>query len=64
MSDNWEYLHNYLPSVVVSAEDRSKRIEICKSCSEITDLKFCKKCNCFMPAKTWVVSRICPIGKW
>ena len=64
MSDNWEYLHNYLPSVVAKPEDRTKRIELCKTCDEITDTKFCKQCNCFMPAKTWVASKSCPLEKW
>jgi hypothetical protein len=64
MLDDWEYLHNYLPSVVATSEKRTHRIEICKSCEEITELKFCNKCNCFMPAKTWVDSRTCPMEKW
>lgn len=64
MSDNWEYLHNYLPTVVSSLEERTARINLCKTCEHINELKYCDQCNCFMPAKTWVASRKCPIGKW
>ena len=64
MSDNWEYINNYLPAVLATSEEREDRISKCKGCEHITEHKFCSKCNCFMPAKTWVKSRVCPIGKW
>ena len=64
MSDSWEYLHNYLPEVVTEPAVREQRITICKSCDKINELKFCTECNCFMPAKTWVASRKCPMNKW
>jgi len=64
MSDNWEYNHNYLPTILANAEERDKRIIKCKECEYISTLNFCSECKCFMPAKTWVKSRVCPIGKW
>jgi rRNA maturation endonuclease Nob1 len=46
-------------------EVREKRITICKSCPELfqpTDT--CKKCGCFVNAKTWIKNTTCPLGKW
>jgi hypothetical protein len=44
------------------AEDR---YEICKGCPEfIRATKQCKKCGCFMKAKTQLETAICPLGKW
>jgi hypothetical protein len=64
MLDNWEYKHNYLDSVIATPEKRSIRIELCDKCDKLTTLKFCSECNCFMPAKTWVETRKCPLEKW
>lgn len=41
------------------------RIALCKACPEL--IKFttqCKKCGCFMQAKTKLLDAVCPIGKW
>ena len=41
------------------------RYEICKACPELIKLtKQCKKCGCFMAAKTKLTAATCPIGKW
>ena len=41
------------------------RYDICKTCPELIDLtKQCKKCGCFMPAKTKLAKATCPLGKW
>ena len=42
----------------------AKRIAICKSCPELTVIKTCKKCACFMPAKVRIISASCPMLKW
>ena len=43
----------------------SKRMDICLSCPELIKLtKQCKKCGCFMTAKTKFEKAKCPIGKW
>lgn len=48
-----------------SAELSEKRYDICKSCPELIKLtKQCKKCGCFMAAKTKLNMATCPIGKW
>jgi hypothetical protein len=48
-----------------SEEKGTARFDICKSCPEL--IKFtaqCKKCGCFMKAKTKLEKATCPIGKW
>lgn len=42
-----------------------ERFEICKSCPELIKLTGnCKKCGCFMIAKTKLQNAVCPLGKW
>lgn len=42
-----------------------ERLEICKACPELIQLTTqCKKCGCFMEAKTKLPNAECPIGKW
>ena len=46
-------------------ETANKRYEICHTCPELIQLtKQCKKCGCFMAAKTKLEKATCPIGKW
>ena len=41
------------------------RMAICKACPELMQLTSqCKKCGCFMSAKTKLELAKCPIGKW
>lgn len=41
------------------------RMAICKACPELIKLTSqCKKCGCFMAAKTKLNNAECPIGKW
>ena len=49
----------------ISDIDAEIRFDICKSCPELVELtNQCKKCGCFMKAKTTLESAKCPIGKW
>ena len=49
----------------VSKEISDKRYETCKLCPELIQLtKQCKKCGCFMVAKTKLEKAVCPLGKW
>jgi hypothetical protein len=42
-----------------------ERFFTCKSCPELIKLTTqCKKCGCFMAAKTKLKQATCPIGKW
>jgi len=49
----------------ISNENAEARLNICKACPELIALTTqCKKCGCFMKAKTSLESAKCPIGKW
>lgn len=54
------------PNTEWADEDLSSgRYSICKSCPELIKLTTqCKKCGCFMAAKTKLQKATCPIGKW
>jgi hypothetical protein len=46
-------------------EVAEERYSICKACPELIKLtKQCKKCGCFMAAKTKLQLATCPLGKW
>jgi len=48
-----------------SEELSGKRYLMCKTCPELIKLTSqCKKCGCFMKAKTKLEKAVCPIGKW
>ena len=41
------------------------RFSICNQCPElIAKILVCKKCGCFMSAKTKLAAASCPLGKW
>lgn len=49
----------------VEAEISAKRLAICLECPELIKMtKQCKKCGCFMEAKTKLPNAECPLGKW
>lgn len=44
---------------------RENRLSLCMSCEHLfkpTDS--CKKCGCFVKAKTWIKDSKCPLNKW
>jgi hypothetical protein len=43
----------------------NERYSICQACPELIKLtKQCKKCGCFMAAKTKLLKATCPLNKW
>jgi hypothetical protein len=54
------------PNTKHAPEDlATTRLSICKVCPELIKLTTqCKKCGCFMAAKTKLEAAKCPIGKW
>ena len=49
----------------VDDEIQQSRLNICLQCPELISLtKQCKKCGCFMSAKTKLEKAVCPLGKW
>jgi hypothetical protein len=59
----WDMLN---PSENYGSEQlATERYSICLACPELISLtKQCKKCGCFMAAKTKLEKASCPIGKW
>ena len=46
-------------------ETAENRMETCLNCEFLIKLtKTCKKCGCFMQAKTKLADASCPVGKW
>lgn len=59
----WDFLNP--DTEYASEEESARRYSICKVCPELIDLtKQCKKCGCFMAAKTKLSGATCPIGRW
>jgi hypothetical protein len=59
----WDFLN---PNTeYATKEEADKRYSICDFCPEFISLtKTCKKCGCFMAAKTRLKNATCPLGKW
>ena len=58
----WDLLkrENWTDSEIADA-----RMDVCRSCPELIQATTtCKKCGCFMVAKTKLEGASCPIGKW
>jgi len=50
---------------IVNDVVKNHRMSICKNCEFLREtLNTCKKCGCFMPAKTAFSQASCPINKW
>ena len=46
-------------------EVAAHRLEICKGCEFFRQTtQTCKKCGCFMKAKSMLANAKCPVGKW
>lgn len=51
--------------IVVPDEVREERLAICMECPELIQATLsCKKCGCFMSAKTYLSTASCPLKKW
>ncbi len=49
----------------VPDEVKEKRFNMCKECPFFINMTgTCKKCGCFMDAKTKLSNASCPVGKW
>lgn len=60
-----EELSKNIELVKVDEEVRNSRLSICTNCEHLfKPTNSCKKCGCFMNAKTWLKSATCPINKW
>jgi hypothetical protein len=49
----------------IDEEIRTTRLDLCLSCEHLfKPTQNCKKCGCFVQAKTWLKESSCPIKKW
>lgn len=49
----------------VTEEVARNRLSVCEGCDAlIPKIKVCKKCGCFMAAKTKLADAECPLKKW
>lgn len=49
----------------VSPEVKAARLDACQNCEFFFKLsRQCRKCGCFMDAKTGLPHAECPVGKW
>ena len=54
--------HKYNPAYILALS--KDRMAVCKGCENLTKVKTCSLCNCFMPAKVAIPFASCPDGKW
>jgi hypothetical protein len=47
-----------------SKEQAQQRYNICIDCEQLTKIKTCKSCGCFVIGKTKLANEICPLNKW
>lgn len=51
--------------IFVSSATQQSRMQICDSCEDFNSKTTqCRKCGCFMSAKTRLKTASCPVGKW
>jgi hypothetical protein len=43
---------------------RQSRLDLCNVCPDLSPVRVCKKCGCFVDAKTALIQTKCPVGKW
>lgn len=52
-------------NIFVDSKIQQNRIQICNSCEDFNSKTTqCRKCGCFMSAKTRLKTASCPVGKW
>lgn len=52
-------------SIFVEADVQQTRLKLCQACDDFNKTTMqCRRCGCFMSAKTRLKSGSCPIGKW
>lgn len=58
-------ISSIIETIKIDEETRNERFNMCISCEHLFKLtNTCKKCGCFMTAKTWLKNASCPIKKW
>ncbi len=54
-----------ISTLKIDEETRNTRLDLCLSCEYLfKPTQNCKKCGCFVQAKTWLTNSSCPVKKW
>lgn len=53
-----------LRNSVAQPTEAARRMAICRSCPELMSMDRCRRCGCFMQAKTKIGFAQCPLQKW
>jgi hypothetical protein len=64
MLDDWNNIKLPIGMSITDVNTRQTRMKVCLSCDNLNSVNICKICNCFMPLKTWLLNKKCPVGKW
>lgn len=46
---------------VCDLEERNRRLAICNNCEKLKN-NFCLECHCYMPAKSFIKNKSCPLN--
>jgi hypothetical protein len=49
--------------VLEDENEYHRRLDVCKGCDKLNNLKICGECWCYMPAKAALLQNSCPLGK-
>lgn len=47
--------------VLCTMEERNRKLSICGQCEHLKN-NFCNECRCYMPAKTFIKNKSCPLN--
>lgn len=64
LKDKMSQVAEKASAMVADEEVQQTRISICNSCEFLTMTRNCKKCGCFVDAKSRLAGQRCPIRKW
>lgn len=64
-TDAQEKVSEISSDLIASDSVREERLDICFNCDHLfKPTNSCKKCGCFVHAKTWLEKASCPVKKW
>jgi hypothetical protein len=64
LKDKMNQVSEKASTLLADEEVQQTRISICNSCEFLTMTRNCKKCGCFVDAKSRLAGQHCPIRKW
>ena len=53
-----------ISNAIATEEEANLRYDICRGCENLTFIKTCSQCGCFMKIKTKLRFAACPLNKW